>query len=147
MVEPWRVGGDQHTKEVCPSGSPRDAATTAQNELDADGKELGQHPPAHPCTNRLLLTGLTASGGGPLAKLFAAKIQTARNSKTRRKPAWEADGSVQGAQAARRRGRCHEDGGFCWHGCSPLVLAGSGVPRLPGPPAGLIQGGLPRGPN
>lgn len=109
-------------------------------------RSSGSHPPTHPSTSHPSCLCSEASGGGPLAKLSAAKIQTASNSKTRRKPVWRSrwqpamsPGCPLEAGATRMLG---------WAGTAASHCAGweCGCPCFSlGLPAGLSQGRLSPG--
>lgn len=142
LAEPQSVGGDQHTEEVGPPGSPRDAVTAAQSQTQMMGRS-GSCLPACSGASRPLLSALMGLQKGPLAKLFAATIKTASNSRSRRGPVW--GGRWQPAVSA---------------GCPPgrqvprglrarlarLLPVGAGLQRrgpcFSWPPVGLCQGGL-----
>lgn len=108
----------------------------------------GPQAAARPSGSHPLLRVLTGLLMGPPAKLFAAKFQTASNSRTKREPVWGSRWQLERAQAACLGGRCHKDAGPGWQGYFPPVLAGSeGASASPGLLQACAKADSPWGPN
>lgn len=72
LAEPRSVGGDQHTEEVWPSGSPWDAVTAAQSQTQMAGPSSSR-PPACSSASHPLLSTLMGLRRGPSGKAVCSK--------------------------------------------------------------------------